>query len=912
MLIIYKMFNQKLFGLRSPQIVHSKLHFGGAIIDTEGSAMEELDVEEERMPEGTSRPELVYEEQTYTDIDEDDLLQQALNITQASTSHRENEDPLKKIIRTSAGNYAYSRKMKGGVSLYDTINQQPDRGLVAYPFEYPKIVKNAISKSQSDVKKDLRKERLDRYRRSDIMELDEPEINLQARREYLESIKNSIGFTEENKKELNKELNQLREMDADILLRGEKIQPLTKKKREQIVREDIEANFDDPASTVRSTYNMEMDTLMRNEYAKNANEYKKKKYKNLSSEEKSKLIMTIKEDTMKQLRREARRNAIDAELAKGLYESELASRKLQSRQDFRTVNPLIEKDFAKPTRADIELREYLLSLSPEVIDTIPDSYFKKTEFDLKNISIDNYLDATRDLYDNTRELSTAGIINPYNRMTDYEILQIYSRLGDLTPRDIFQLNSDSGITASPMYDTVERPLSNMEVLYIANILGTIDESNKYDVEFQNKYTDEQKRKIHNKRADLLSGKINTDQIEYIKNRAKTIMGIPAYRRRSGREIRRDIMLGDVDLEGMELEEELEEEMPTFEEQYDFNPKYDEKMEDIEELYDPLDVEGLEEFADERNEVIESVIKTSVAKFDNAIQYITRAIIALNENYENYTSEVADLLIEYEKLANRETDDIWNFIRDYDIQSDARIVSKYETFNSLLESYKEMVKVLQSEIAKQKEDVIDLTFSSDEEDDEEEFKEEDPYNLVESKEEEEEEEEEEMEEDADRMLSQTKRKRALPSTSIFFDRDITPNIGSEIDDIINTYDDIWSREKVNFFKKKESANSKLKIREIDQLTNQQRSNVYNGRIQALQTKLGKTTKEDRAKIEREYVNDMIEQGILDEKDRNKPLDLKGKYIAHLYQFFEEEEPEPPQKKQRKEGSGMSSKLKVIKL
>lgn len=890
------MFNQKLFGLRSPQIIHSNLQTGGAIIDTEGSAMEELDVEEEKMPEGTSRPVPVYEEQTYTDIDEDALLQQALNITQASTSHREQEDPLKKIIRTSAGNYAYSGKMKGGVSLYDTINQQPDRGLVAYPFEYPKIVKNAITKSQTDVKKDLRKERLDRYRRSDIMELDEPEIDLQARREYLESIKNSSVFTEENRRELN----QLREMDADILLRGEKIEPLTRKKRQQLVREDIEKDFDDPESTVRSTYNMEMDTLMRNEYAKNANEYKKKKYKNLSSKEKEKLILTIEEDTMKKLRREAKRNAIDSELAKGLYESELASRKLQSRQDVRTINPLIEKDFAKPTRADIELREYLLSLSPDVIDSLPDSYFKKSEFDLKNISIDNYLDATRDLYDNTRELSTAGIINPYARMTDYEILQIYSRLGDLTQRDIFELNSDSGITAPPMYDTVERPLSNIEVLYIANVLGTIDESNKYDVEFQNKYTEEQKRDIHNKRADLLSGKINTDQIEYIRNRAKTIMGIPAYRRRLGRDIRRDIMLGDVDLEGMELEEELEEEMPTFKEQYEFDPEYDEKR-DIEELYDPLDVEGLEKFADERNEVIESVIKTSVAKFNNAIQYIRLAILALDKNFENYTSEVADLLIEYENLANREIDDIWDFIRDYDIQSDARMVSRYETFNSLLESYKEMVKILQSELAEQKKEVIDLV-SSDEEEEEFKEEEEEDFDALQKQ----------MEEDADRMLSQTKRKRALPSTSIFFDRDIASNIGNEIDDIINTYDDIWSREKVDFFKKKESANSKLKIREIDQLPNQQRSNVYNGRIQALQTKLGKTTKADRAEIEREYVNDMIEQGILDEKDRNKPLDLKGKYIAHLYQFFEEEEPEPPQKKQRKEGSGMSSKLKVIKL
>ena len=919
---MYKMINQILLGLRSPQITHNDLITGGAIIDREGSAMDEYDIQRDeeddrgRVPEATLNPDPVYEEQTYDDVDEDDLLQQALNITQPSTSHRVGELPSNNFMRRSAGNYAYSGEM-GGVALYDEFrNQIIQRGTVGLPFIYPSIVNSAISASQNDVKKKLRNERIARYLRTD-KDVDFEPIDIQSRIEDLERRENSSMFSEDDRRELT----YLRaiERDPDIGLKAPKQKPLTVKQREKIVVDVLKEDLKDPTSAISIT-----------------------KHKALTALKLQEPTLKISDERMEKLEQQAEKDAISEHLALGLYANEIATRRYRIRGNVNisrepgflettfAINPFKPEDFVKPTEDDIELRKELLGLKPGEIDRYPESYWKNSEFDLKYMSIDNYLDdsQTRGGDELTRRiLTTAGLINPYARMTDYEILQIYKRLNSLTPDEkeniMYELEGNSGIVAPPLHDNNPRELSNREVLYIANVLGTIEEDQPDDIAFGKKYTPKQQEAIFNKRFDLLgydpklhdgkaktkkNAKISDDHLRYIEMRAKSLMGIPAYRRKSRYDIPRYDELDDEELEIQEQYESIRDFLPD---------DVDLEAMDLEEIDDPLDVEGLVSYADEMNEVRESAKRDAINMMDEAINNLREAIRLMNEVY--YTDANASVVNELRTEADNILEEAYDLLNDYDWRDDDDI----KRMDILIKAVYDKYDNTQFEVL------------------EEETKEENPEKLIESKEDEPvsrkrpmevidlvstDEEEEEEEEPAPKKA---KRGRKVLS---FNDTIMENAMKSGITNLNEFYDDVWENETV--LKKQGKRKEQLKLEDLDSIDDKgTKNNIYSNRLRTLNNPKISNFKEvsgnkTKQQIIDEYINDMIEKGFLDEEDRNKKLDSKGVYIAHLYQYLGKEDTPPPppsapapkrkvgrppkKKDDDKEGSGMKSKLKVIKL
>jgi hypothetical protein len=917
------MFNQRLLGLRSPQITHVDLITGGAIVD--GSVMDEYDIDLDdeddrgRVPEATARPDPVYEELTYDGVDEDALLQQALNMTQPSTSHREDETPFG-IINRNIGSYSsYNPRLDviepGNLNVrFDSLTSQNipiERGMIGLPIRYPDVVNRVIKKSQEDVKKELQRERISRYTSGPSTSYDIQPIDIQSRLDELENIENSSRFTDEDRRELNY-LREVNKMDADIFFKQSKMKPKTVAERSKIVEDKLREDLDAPIdpilgpNTVQTTYIQLVGSEVRG---------------------------GIKFPISASMKKKLKDAAITTEMERRTYELEMASRSYQDKQDKRTLNPFIEREIAEPTEYDIELRKRLSTMTPEQIEQMS---FRGTEFDLKNISIDNYLDSELANIEDTRRLAISGnMVNPYNNMTDYEILQLYENMDELK-KNSFKLKSPArfgrGRTAKPI--TIDgMDLTNDDIIVIGGILENIPTNRNERDEYQQDFFDRYKGNTSNiikRRTTLLDGKISDAHLRYIEERAKTLMGIPTYGRKARLDI--PITLDEGDDEDLEVQEQ-------YESIRDFLPDdVDLEAMDLEEIDDPLD--ALDSYADEMYEVIESAVDMSVDKLNDAIENLKSAIRTIKDNYANYTYEVADRVREHEDIANNEMEQVSDIIRDYDIQNDYRIEERIEMYRQLELAYLRMIQMLP--------DLIE----EEEEEEEEEEKEEDPDNLIESKEDDEsvkrkrerpievidlvstDEEEEEEEEEPE-----PKKQKRGPKIINYNNTILKTAIEFGTNNLNEIYDDVWENETV--FKKQGRRIDQNKLEEIDAMDDNQKKFLYANRLRTLRNpKISNFNEVSENKTKQqiidEYKDGMIEDGYLSEEDRNKKLDGKGVYIAHLYQYFKENDtppplppsapapppsaPTPPRKKGRppkkkdndKEGSGMKSKFKVIKL
>lgn len=892
------MFNQRLLGLRSPQISVKVLDLmtGGAIIDNEGSAMDEYDIDRDmfdrseddaiqRVPDATLNPDPVYEEQTYDGVDEDALLQQALNMTQPSTSHRENENPFGNVMRNITGLSAYSARhdLYAPNSRFDSLTSQNDpieRGMIGLPNSYPPVVDRVIKKSQDDVKRELQRERISRYTSGPSTSYD-----------MYDEDGNPIMVAAPG-------------MDRDIFFKQDKIKPKTVDERREILIKKIREDLDAPiapgqgGNTVQTTYFQILGSA------------------GLEGKMGEDGVFVWAKLTKKQ-KKDIENAAIETELLKRKYEFEMPSRSLQRIQDTRFTNPLIERDIVEPTSADQKLRRRLATMTPEQIEQMS---FIDTEFDLENMSIDNYLDNQLGDLESSVQLPTSGnMVNPYRNMTDYEILQLYENMDELK-KNGFDLDSvvmvgKKGKGKGNPITIAGEDLTNDNIIYIGGILEKIkfikkSDRNQSDSDFFNRYRGKTDL-IINERKKLLDGKISTAQLRYIEMRAKTLMGIPTYTRKSRLDIPVYDELDDEELEVQEQYESIREFLPD---DVDLEAMDLEEIdEEIDEIDDPLDVEGIEAYADEMNQVIESAKRETI----DIMEYINNLLRqAIGSVYDYYLSEdIAAQFIEINKIVNKKLKDANSLIDDYGLAYDVDINRIQDLYNETADEY----------------NAIELEAQEIEEE-EEETKEEDLDNLIESKEDDESVKRKRGRPRKERSVEvinlvsddeeeePVKKKSYYEKAIISFNDDIKQRAIQMNPDFFNLnefYDDVWNNE---ITKKKQGRKIQKSLNEIDKEDKKNQSNEYNNRLRALQNEkntdfkrvVGEMTSDD---IVKEYINDMIEDKILKKSDRNRKLDAKGRYIAHLYvynnkknQAKEDDEKEDDDK----EGSGMKSKFKVIKL